>query len=180
VPEPPSVTRLPTRVWHLELEELRPSAAAGALPAGARVERAEVAFGPLNRFFYLEIGRDFDWVDRLGWSAERWQDWAEHVETWLAVDRGTPAGYAELHRRPDGSVEIPFFGLLAPFVGRGLGGALLTRAVERAVQLGGGRVVLQTCELDGPHALANYQARGFRVVRETVELRARAVNRTVK
>ncbi len=164
------MTREPTRVWHLELAELRPSGAAAA----ARVERAEVPFGPLNRFFYLEVGREFHWVDRLGWTAARWQAWAERVETWLLLDRGTPAGYAELVSRADGAVEIAFFGLLEPFRGRGLGGALLTRATERAVELsGGGRVLLQTCELDGPHALRNYRARGFAVVRETVEPRGR-------
>jgi GNAT superfamily N-acetyltransferase len=159
--------RLPTRVWHLELEALRPSRAT------ARVERAEVPYGPLNRFFYLEVGRDFHWVDRLGWSARRWQAWAEHVETWLLVERGTPGGYAELRPDAGGSVELSFFGLLEPFRGRGLGGALLTRAVERAVELGNGRVTVQTCELDGSHALANYRARGFAIARETVELRAR-------
>lgn len=159
----------PTRVWYLELDALRPSTAAGA---ATRVERAEIACGPLNRFFYVEIGRDFHWVDRLRWSAERWQAWAESIETWVAHERGTPAGYAEL--RPAGDhVEITFFGLLAPFRGRGLGGALLTRATERAVEIGGGRVTVSTCELDGPHALRNYEARGFRVVREAVEPRGR-------
>jgi len=166
------VTRVPTRVWHLELTELRPSTTATA--SCARVEPAEVPFGPLNRFFYLEVGRDFHWIDRLGWSAGRWQAWAERVETWLLVDRGTPGGYAELSTHVDGAVEIAFLGLLAPFRGRGLGGALLTKAAERAQELSGdGRVLLQTCELDGPHALSNYEARGFRVVRETVEPRGR-------
>ena len=62
VPEPSSLIREPTRVWHLELEELRPARGA----AGADVRLAEVPFGPLNRFFYLEVGRDLHWVDRLG------------------------------------------------------------------------------------------------------------------
>ncbi len=164
------MTRIPTRVWHLELEELRPSARAAEI----EVAHAAVPLGALNRFFYVEVGRDFDWIDRLGWSAARWQTWAERVETWLLVDRGTPGGYAELVVHDDGAVEVAFFGLLEPFRGRGLGGALLTRVAERATELSaGGRVLLQTCELDGPHALRNYEARGFRVVRETVEPRGR-------
>ena len=164
------MTRLPTRVWHLELAELRPSAGA----AGVEVQHAAVPFGPLNRFFYVEVGRDFDWIDRLGWTPERWQAWAERVETWLVLDRGTPAGYAELATHDDGAVEIAFFGLLEPFRGRGLGGAFLTRMAERASELSrSGRVLLQTCELDGPHALRNYEARGFRVVREAIEARGR-------
>ena len=64
------------------------------------------------------------------------------------------------------------FGLLAPFRGRGLGGALLTRATERALELAeGGRVTVNTCDLDGPYASANYEARGFRLVREEVQQR---------
>ena len=163
MPEP--LRLVDTRVWFLELDELRPSA------VRARVERAEVPFGPLNRLFYTEVGRDFAWTDKESWSEGRWQTWAERVETWLVHDRGTPAGFAELATRT-GGVEIATFGLLAPFRGRGLGGALLTRATERALELGGGgSVTVSTCDLDGPHALANYEARGFRVVREEVHRR---------
>jgi GNAT superfamily N-acetyltransferase len=165
VPEP---DRVDTKVWYLELDELRPSATT------AHVVRAEVPLGPLNRLFYAEIGRDFSWTDKRGWSDEEWQAWAERVELWMLLDRGTPAGYAELLDRGD-AVELAMFGLLAPFRGRGLGGALLTRAIERAVALAAGRpVTVQTCELDGPHALANYRARGFRLVREAIEARSRS------
>jgi GNAT superfamily N-acetyltransferase len=168
--EPPRLT-VPTRVWYLEM------ASADALRRPARevdARLSEVPLGPLNRFFYVEIGRDFDWVDRLGWTAAQWQAWVERVETWLLFDRGTPAGYAELERRPDGTVDVGFFGLLAPFRGRGLGSAFLARVVERAWELGPERVTVNTCELDGPHALGNYEARGFRVVREAVEERGLA------
>jgi GNAT superfamily N-acetyltransferase len=168
VPEPARVT-LPTRVWYLELGELRPARA--PLPAGAGIARAEVPFGPLNRFFYEEVGRDLHWVDRLGLAPERWQAWAEQVETWLVWDRGTPAGFAELARHP-GRVDIATFGLLAPFRGRGLGGALLTRVTQRGLELAD-RVTVNTCELDGPHARAHYEARGFELVREEVEERGR-------
>jgi GNAT superfamily N-acetyltransferase len=170
VPEPPRLT-VPTRVWYLEM------ASPGELrrrPGPGEVRRAAVPLGALNRFFYVEVGRDFHWVDRLPWSAERWQAWAERTELWLAHDRGTPAGYAELEPRADGTVDLAFFGVLAPFRGRGLGGQLLTRAIERAWELGPERVTLNTCELDGPYARAHYEARGFRVVREAVEPRGRA------
>ena len=160
--------RLPTRVWDLELVELRPK----PLPGEVRLERAEVPYGPLNRFFYEDVGREFHWVDRLGWPAERWQLWAESVETWLPFVQGTPAGYAELRVHPD-RVELAFFGLLAPFRGRGIGGGVLSRVAERALELGD-RLTINTCELDGPHALRNYQARGFRVVEERIEDRGRS------
>jgi len=154
----------PVRVWRLELTELRPSARPGD------VRRAELPYGPLNAFFYDRIGRDLRWTDRAGWVDAQWQDWAAAVETWIAYDRGTPAGYAELLPLGD-HVDVAHFGLLAPFRGRGLGGALLTAAVARALELAP-RVGVSTNELDGEHARANYEARGFRVVAEHVEDRA--------
>ena len=165
-------TRRPTRVWYLEMAS--PNALSRREGPGAIV-RSSVPFGALNRFFYLEVGRDFHWTDRLAWTPERWQAWAERTELWLVHDRGTPAGYAELEPRADGTVEVAFFGLLAPFRGRGLGGRLLTRVVERAWELGPERVTVNTCELDGPYARGHYEARGFSVVREAIEERRLSV-----
>ena len=58
-------------------------------------------------------------------------------------------------------MEIDYFGLVPNFVGRGLGGAMLTRAVGEAWALGAKRVWLHTCTLDSPRALPGYKARGF-------------------
>jgi GNAT superfamily N-acetyltransferase len=76
------------------------------------------------------------------------------------------AGYFELEKHGDGSVEIAYFGLRPEFFGRGLGGELLTRAVEEAWRIGARRVWLHTCSLDSPRALPNYHARGFRPFKE--------------
>jgi GNAT superfamily N-acetyltransferase len=164
--------RKPTRVWYLELphaSDLRPA----PVPEGVTVALAAVPLGALNSFFYLEVGRGHHWIDRADWSPATWQRHAERVATWLVSDRGTPAGYAELARHRDGTVNIAFFGLLEPFRGRGIGGHFLTEVVRRAWDDGATRVTLNTCELDGPGALHNYRARGFTVVRETIEQRAR-------
>ena len=72
---------------------------------------------------------------------------------------GDRAGYYEL-LPADGEVQIAHFGLLPAFHGRGLGGALLEHALRRGFELGT-RVWVHTCTLDGPHALANYRARGL-------------------
>jgi GNAT superfamily N-acetyltransferase len=53
--------------------------------------------------------------------------------------------------------------LLPAFVGRGLGGALLTSALEDAWKMQPPRVWVHTCTLDHPAALANYQARGMKI-----------------
>jgi GNAT superfamily N-acetyltransferase len=127
------------------------------------IRRAELPCPELNRFLYTAVGGDWYWIDRLSWSYERWLAWLDRPElqTWVGYHRGTPAGYFELEHMPETGVEIAYFGLLPQFVGRGLGGQLLTAAVRRAWEQKPRRVWLHTCTLDHPQALANYQARGF-------------------
>ena len=85
----------------------------------------------------------------------------------LYVD-GVPAGYVELLR--EGSdTEIAYFGLRPAFIGQGLGKHLLSYGIERAWNDGAARVWLHTCNLDGPHALSNYQKRGFSIYKVNEE-----------
>lgn len=159
--------RVRTRVvtTHLELTSptaLRPAAPPRLAYGLHRVERPSPAF---SHFLYRAVGGDWYWLTRLAWSGERW---AAHVhrpelETWVAWVGGAPAGYFELERQAAAAVEIAYFGLLPEYVGHGLGGALLTDAVQRAFATGAARVWLHTCTLDHPHALAHYQARGFTI-----------------
>ncbi len=73
-----------------------------------------------------------------------------------------PRRYVELDAATHGGeVEIAYFGLLPAFVGQGIGGHLLTVGLRRAWELASERVWVHTCSLDGPAALANYQARGL-------------------
>ena len=119
----------------------------------------------LYRRLYADVGRDYHWVDRLGWSdaqiAAHLADPA--LELWVLREQQEAAGYFELRRNGDGSVEIAYFGLLPHAVGRGLGKFLLTRAAERAWDLGATRVWLHTSSLDHSSALPNYLARGFTI-----------------
>jgi GNAT superfamily N-acetyltransferase len=127
--------------------------------------QVEMPSPPLNRFLYTAVGGNWYWLERLGWSYAQWQRYLEQegVETWVAYVSGTPAGYFELETQAGGNVEIVYFGLLPPFIGHGLGGALLTMAIERAWAMDARRVWLHTCSLDHPNALPGYQARGLRV-----------------
>jgi ribosomal protein S18 acetylase RimI-like enzyme len=146
----------------LGVEHLRPPISRGTLFELRPQDRADP---DLARWLYERVGEPWRWVDRLPWSRD---DWATHVarpevSTWVLWDAERPAGYFELTTSGGGSVEISYFGLLPDYVGRGLGGYLLTEAVRRAFALGAGRVWLHTCTRDHPHALRNYEARGFRV-----------------
>lgn len=153
--------------WHLVMdspEALRPGA-----PFRGEVEIRQVRepVPEFSRFLYQAVGWRWRWVDRLSWTWEAWSRFLGRsgVETWVAWVGGAPAGYYELERRPDGRVELLLFGLLPAFIGRGLGGHLLTHAVQRAWAIGAGAVILNTCSLDHPAALPAYQARGFVVDR---------------
>jgi GNAT superfamily N-acetyltransferase len=140
------------------------------LPApDARVVRLAPITVLQYRELYQRVGDKWNWHDRLRWSDERLaQQLARpNVSVWV-LNVGTElGGYFELEVQDAGSVEIVYFGLTPEFIGKGLGGALLTRATEEAFALGASRVWLHTCTLDSPRALPNYKARGFRETGET-------------
>ena len=119
----------------------------------------------LNRVLYLLVGEQWGWIDKLGWSDLDWERYAadEQRRTFVASLRGATAGYYELRRDDAQAVEVAYFGLASDFIGRGLGGALLTDALKRAWSWDAQRVWLHTCTLDDPAALKNYLARGMRV-----------------
>lgn len=125
----------------------------------------------LNRFFYMTIGGEWFWLERRPWTLAQWAAWVNRpeIETYVLSVDGVSAGYAELERHANGDAEIKYFGLLAAFIGHGLGAHLLTECVERAWEMGASRVTLNTCNLDHPRALANYLARGFREYRTEVQ-----------
>jgi GNAT superfamily N-acetyltransferase len=143
-------------------EELKP---AKEPAADVRIVRSEEPSPEFFRYLYTAVGGDWYWTKRLGWTWQQWHDWltTSGHETWVPWVRGTPAGYVTM-LPADGEVEIRSFGLVPSFIGRGLGGHLLTFALRRAWEIPGTtRVWLSTCTLDGPHALTNYQARGLTV-----------------
>ena len=135
---------------------------------GLHIQQVEVPSPEFNRFLYTTVGGDWYWIDRLIWSYHRWYEYLSRpeVETWVGYSHGTPAGYFELEKQAGDNVEVAYFGLLPQFIGRGIGGRLLSAAVERAWTMGAMRVWVHTCSLDGPNALVNYRARGFRLYKE--------------
>ena len=128
------------------------------------------------RFLYGTVGRDYAWTDRLSWSDEDLHHYLARPTVTLLVLylRGTPAGYVELNSASDEpGTEVAYFGIIPAFHGRGLGKHLLSAGVRRAFDDGAERVWLHTCSLDGPFALANYQARGFIAYRTTTHQQTR-------
>jgi GNAT superfamily N-acetyltransferase len=119
------------------------------------------------------IGAPYGWTGRSVWSDAQWRRQLTRpgVRVWIAMVEEEVAGWVELEAEPTGDVGITYFGLVPEFIGKGFGGALLTLATQLAwtMRAPGGesarRVWLQTSSRDHPHALPNYEARGFRVFR---------------
>lgn len=137
---------------------------------GTALVRVDPPMPELNRFFYATVGGDWHWIDRLPWTWKQWFDYLNRPElhTWMLTVHGIPAGYFELEAQPGGHVEIAYFGLLPSFVSKGLGGYLLTCAIEKAWAMNARRVWVHTCSLDHPQALQNYLARGFTKYKEEI------------
>jgi GNAT superfamily N-acetyltransferase len=129
-----------------------------------------------NRDLYFRVGEQWDWIDKRPWTDGQWKEYAEAAElcTFAGYYDDVLAGYYELRRDTEGGVEIAYFGLLPEFIGRGLGGALLTSVIEEAWSRRGGivptRVWVHTCNRDHPQALAHYQARGMIVYKVEEEV----------
>jgi GNAT superfamily N-acetyltransferase len=149
---------------YLTLDDPAQLRAATFADASVRIERHSPCPVPVYRRLYRDVGEPWYWHERLDWTDE---ELAQHlsepnVGVWELYVGSESAGYFELYRHDDGSVELDYFGLIPKFIGRGLGGPLLTRAVEEAWAMGANRVWLHTCTLDSPRALPGYKARGFR------------------
>lgn len=138
-----------------------------------RLDRAGSISPEYARFLYGLVGGPWFWTERLDWTRRQWVDELAEpgTEFWILCGDGNPLGYVHLQPKPSDKgteVEIRYFGLAEAAQGRGLGGRLLEHGVlaawtlpERAQLAPVSRVWVHTCTLDGPLALANYQARGF-------------------
>jgi len=148
---------------YLELCDPAQFRPAAPLPPTARVVARPSCSPAEYRRLYAAVGGPWHWRDRLAWDDATL---AAHlaspdIAVFELLVEGDSAGYFELRRSDAGEVEIAYFGLVPGYIGRGLGGALLSEAVREAWRFGGARVWLHTCTLDSPHALPNYKARGF-------------------
>ncbi len=117
----------------------------------------------------LGIGAPYGWPSQ-SWDDRGWRDYLhrDDLRHWTAHRNGEVAGLASL-RFGASEAEIDTFGLLPAFVGRGLGGTFLAAVVATAFaeHAAARRVWLHTSSDDHPHALRNYQARGFRLYDHT-------------
>ncbi len=125
----------------------------------------------LNKFFYKQIGKKYQWNDRLGWTDQNWINYTnnKNLLTYVLKDKENIVGYFELIFHGDKKeAEIAYFGILEEYFGKKIGGFLLSEAIKRSFSLPAERVWVHTCSLDHKHALQNYLSRGMKVFKSEV------------
>ena len=108
--------------YHLEMnsrDELIPAARESVAFDVRRVERP---FPELNWLMHQVVGADYRWAGREAWGKSEWTAYVDRPElqTWIAYVSGTPAGYFEIEKHEDCSVQIECFGLRKEFFGQGI------------------------------------------------------------
>ena len=125
----------------------------------------------LNKFFYKQIGKKHRWVDRLIWNENQWIRYINNsnVKTYILQDGNDLAGYFEqIFDQKKLEYEIAYFGILHDYVGKRLGGYLLSEAIKKSFLMGANRVWVHTCSLDHKHALKNYLSRGMKIFKSEI------------
>ena len=128
----------------------------------------------LNKFFYKNIGKKHNWVDRLTWTEEKWISYvsAENLVTYVLKYKDDLVGFFELiFHFEKKEVEIAYFGVLEEYQNKKLGSYLLSSAIKNSFLENPKRVWVHTCSLDHKNALKNYINRGMKIFKkETIEI----------
>jgi ribosomal protein S18 acetylase RimI-like enzyme len=120
----------------------------------------------LNKFFYKQIGKNYQWVDRLVWTDKNWIEYVSspNLFTFVLKNNEEIAGFFELIYHKDKlETEIAYFGLLKEYFGKKLGGYMLSEAIKKSFSFNVKRVWVHTCSLDHKNAIKNYLSRGMKI-----------------
>ena len=114
------------------------------------------------RYLYDQVGRRWQWVDRLRMDDDTLRAILHDRRTEIAAlyVNGAPAGFYEFYRHEE-EVEFCHFGLMEHALGLGVGKWFLLQALYSAWQMNPKKVTVTTNTLDHPRALPLYQMMGF-------------------
>ena len=123
----------------------------------------------INKFFYKNVGKNHNWVDRLSWDNLKWISYLENnnVHTYILKSQKDFIGYFEaIQEQSTNSCEIAYFGILNEYIGKKFGGYFLSEAIKICFEIKSKRVWVHTCTLDHRNALQNYLKRGMKIFKE--------------
>ena len=131
-----------------------------------KIELVDTPDFQLNKFFYKQIGKKLNWIDRLIWNDNKWINYLnnKNVYTYVLKEENNLVGYYEqIFDKEKLDCEIAYFGILEEYIGKKFGGYLLSEAIKNAFKLNYKRIWVHTCSLDHRHALKNYLSRGMKI-----------------
>ena len=133
------------------------------------IQLIEPADYQLNKFFYKNVGKNHNWVDRLIWTEKQWIRYAKDkkVKTYVLKNQNDLVGYFELIIHQD-EIEIAYLGLLEEYQNKKLGSFLLSAAIKKSFMENPKRVWVHTCSLDHKNALKNYISRGMKIFKQEI------------
>ena len=154
---------------YLEINSLSDLNEIGETPNEYFLELVDPENFQLNKFFYKNVGKKHNWVDRLVWTDKNWTEYTtdNKVKTFIIKKKNDLVGYFELifHKEPN-EVEIAYLGLLEEYQNKKIGSFLLYSAIKKAFLEKPNRVWVHTCSLDHKNALKNYMARGMKIYKK--------------
>ena len=157
---------------YLEINSLAELKDSNSSPEGYLVKLVQPTNFQLNKFFYKNVGKNHNWVDRLIWTEKQWIEYTsdEKVLTYVLKKDNELGGYFELILHND-EIEIAYLGLLEEYQNQKLGSYLLSSAIKNSFLRKPKRVWVHTCSLDHKNALTNYISRGMKVFKkETITI----------
>lgn len=159
----PAPARIETVVTYLEMKAPPPPRPPRQPAHPVALLRLHKPSAKYYRYLYAAVGEPWLWYERRAMTDDALLPLirAEGIEISVLYAEGEPAGFFEIDYRAREDVNLAYFGLVPQFIGHGLGGFLLGRAVDEAWRRGARRLWLHTCTLDHPRALALYQKAGF-------------------
>ncbi len=136
-----------------------------------KLELADPCNFELNKFFYKQIGKKHQWIDRLNWTNNEWIKYVKNknLKTFILKKNNELVGFFELilnYEICEG--EIAYLGILEDYFSNGCGGYLLTQAIKKSFEEGVKRVWVHTCSLDHPNAIQNYKSRGMKIFKTEI------------
>jgi len=159
---------------YLEINSLTDLNDSSHYPKDYIIQLVEPADFQLNKFFYKNVGKKHNWIDRLIWTEKNWIQYTtdEKVKTYVLKKNDDLVGYFELiFHKEKNEIEIAYLGLLEEFHNQRLGSYLLSSAIKYSFLINPSRVWVHTCSLDHKNALQNYISRGMKIFKkETINI----------
>ena len=154
--------------YYLEINSIEKLNTKSVTTNNFRITEATKKNFDLNKFFYKQIGKKHQWVDRLIWQDRNWMDYIanNNLKTYILRKGDELVGYFELIFNKN-DCEIAYFGILEEYIGKGYGGFLLSQALIIGFK-NANRIWVHTCSLDHPNAIENYKSRGMKIFKTEV------------